>query len=63
MQRFHTDTGLHFSHTTPYLSALDALIECYVLSKCQFLLSSSKSSMSLFATFLNPDLLHLVIEP
>lgn len=55
--------GLHFSHTTPYLSALDALTECYILSKCQFLLSSSKSSMSLFATFLNPDLLHLVIEP
>lgn len=58
-----TRAGLHFSHTTPYLSALDALTECYVLSSCQFLLSSSKSSMSLFATFLNPDLLHLVIEP
>ena len=55
--------GLHFVHEDPYLSALDALVECYILARCSFLLSSSKSSMSLFATFINPDLFHLIIEP
>lgn len=57
------DVGLHFSTNTPYLHAKDALIECYLLSECQLLLSSCKSSMSLFATFFNPDLFHIVIEP
>src|SRR5690606_26105059 len=33
--------GLHFAHTTPCLSAQDALVECYLLARCQFLLSSS----------------------
>lgn len=56
-------TGLHFSNNSPYLHAKDALMECYLLSNCTMLLSSHKSSMSLFVTFLNPDLPHIVIEP
>ena len=55
--------GLHFSNSSPYLSAKDALIECHLLSKCKILVSSSRSSMSLFATFINPSILHVVLEP
>ncbi|NRF41785.1 hypothetical protein [Pedobacter foliorum] len=55
--------GLHFSTSSPFLHAKDALMECYLLSDCTMLLSSHKSSMSLFATFLNPNLIHIIIEP
>ncbi|MDB5122399.1 MAG: hypothetical protein JWP94_528 [Mucilaginibacter sp.] len=55
--------GLHFSNTTPYLHAKDALSECYLLALSTMLLSSHNSSMSLYATFFNPELLHLIIEP
>jgi|GEM_PF-2019780 len=56
--------GLHFSGlASPYLLAKDALTECYLLSKCTMFLSSGRSSMSLFATFLNPQMVHVIIEP
>jgi len=55
--------GLHLNPTSPYLHAKDALIECHLLSRCQLLLSSSKSSMSIFATFINPQIGHCIIEP
>lgn len=55
--------GLHFSTDTNYLQAKDALIECYLLSKCTMLMSSHRSSLSLFATFLNPEIMHVILEP
>lgn len=58
-----SNKGLHYSSATPFLHAKDAIIECYLLSKCQMLLSSSKSSMSLFSTFINPEIAHIVMEP
>lgn len=57
------ELGIHFTQSTPFLAGRDALIECYLLSRCNALLSSSRSSMSLFATFINPDLFHIVLEP
>ncbi len=55
--------ALHLIKSSSYLHAKDALVECYLLSKCLLLMSSHKSSMSLFSTFLNPDITHIVIEP
>lgn len=56
--------GLHFSNlNSPYLHAKDALLECYLLSECHLFMSSNHSSMSLFATFINPRLAHIIIEP
>jgi len=56
--------GLHFSNLpSPYLLAKDALAECYLLSKCNLFMSSGRSSMSLFATFINPQIIHVIIEP
>lgn len=57
------ELGIHFTQSTPFLAGQDALIECYILSQCNALLSSSRSSMSLFATFINPNLFHIVLEP
>jgi len=54
--------GLHFHNITPYLHGKDTIIECYLLSKCHLLLSSSFSSFSLFSTFINPDLTHIVLN-
>ncbi|HEY8954759.1 hypothetical protein [Chitinophaga sp.] len=59
----NNEKGLHYSLSTPYLHAKDAIIECYLLSNCQMLLSSAKSSMSLFSTFINPAIAHIVVEP
>jgi hypothetical protein len=55
--------GLHFIASNQFLHAKDALMECYLLADCKMLLSSYKSSMSLFATFFNPGILHVIIEP
>jgi hypothetical protein len=54
--------GLHFNNPTPYLQAKDTLIECYLLSSCHLLASSTRSSFSLFATFLRPDIPHIIIN-
>ena len=54
--------GLHFNSPTPYLQGKDSLIECYLLSKCDMLLSSSNSSFSLFATFINPRIPHIILN-
>jgi len=55
-------TGLHFELKSPYLHAKDALIECYLLSRSDLYLSSHKSSMSLFTTFIEPNIPHIIIE-
>ena len=54
--------GLHFESPTPYLQGKDSLMECYLLAKCDMLLSSSNSSFSLFATFLNPYIAHIILN-
>ncbi|RYE54262.1 MAG: hypothetical protein EOP48_12715 [Sphingobacteriales bacterium] len=56
------DQGLHLISKAPHLQAKDALIETYLLSLCTLLLSSSSSSMSIFATYLNPNILHIPLE-
>ncbi|QNL49818.1 hypothetical protein H8S90_24465 [Olivibacter sp. SDN3] len=55
--------GIHFTATTPFLSGKDAVIECYLLSRCSALMSSFHSSFSLFATFINVNIPHIIIEP
>jgi hypothetical protein len=58
----NSSTGLHFSHLTPYLSGLDAIMDCYILSKCCLIMSSSKSSLSLFSSFISPNIPHIILE-
>ncbi len=56
--------GLHLlPKSQPYLNARNAIMECYLLAQCHALMSSHKSSMSVFATFINPDLFHIILEP
>lgn len=62
VRRSETD-GLHFAHESPFLSAKDALMECMLLARSSMLMSSLNSSMSLFATFLNPEIPHIILEP
>jgi len=54
--------GLHINSKTPYLQGKDALIEMYLLSSCTLLLSSYSSSMSIFSTYINPNLIHIPLE-
>lgn len=57
-------TGLHFiPGSSPYLNARNAIIECYLLAQCNALMSSHRSSMSVFVTFVNPDIIHVILEP
>lgn len=55
--------ALHFSSASPYFNGKNAIVECYLLSRCNLFMSSHNSSMSLFPTFINPDLVHVIIEP
>lgn len=60
----HNGVGLHFMPgSSSFMNAKNAIIECYLLARCDFLMSSYKSSMSLFPTFINPDIHHIIIEP
>ena len=60
----YSGVGLHFiPESSSFLNAKNAIVECYLLSRCDFLMSSYKSSMSLFPTFINPDIHHIIIEP
>lgn len=45
-----------------YLLARNAIVECYLLADCNLLLSSRKTSMPMFATFINPAIIHLILE-
>ncbi len=45
-----------------YLLARSAIVECYLLAGCNLLLSSRKTSMPMFATFINPAIIHLIVE-
>lgn len=57
-------TGLHFIEgSSPYLNARNAIMEAYLLAGCDLFISSHKSSMSVFVTFINPDIIHIILEP
>jgi Nodulation protein Z (NodZ). len=51
-----TDSSpIHFSGIEPYKRGREALIDCLLLSQCDFLIRTD-SNLSLFATYFNPEL-------
>lgn len=53
--RSTTKEPIHFNSKNPFLIGQEAIIDCLLLSKCQYLIRT-QSNLSSFSTFINPQL-------
>lgn len=53
---------VHYSNHSNYEIGEQAILDCYLLSECDFLIRTS-SNLSLFSTFLNPKLPAILLNP
>lgn len=53
--RTDSNVGVHFLHKNSYVLGEEALMDAYLLSKCDLLIKTS-SNLSLWSTYFNPDL-------
>lgn len=47
---------LHQNNSSPYLAGYTAIVDCLLLSRCDFLIRTNESCLGRYSTYFNPDL-------